>query len=501
MKGKRIVLTADRSLMSNYRDNMLFGFVACMPVEKISKQIYYRVFCPAVPADKFTGEALFAPLGLRRIESSLIDGFGKKNVMIAHPDYLDKVIGEDTEVVGINVMDPQGIGPITTSIAGKPYTPYTKYTFEVLMDKVKRLKARYGFKVVIGGSGAWQLYRKEDREHLGVDHIVLGEADGYVVDMFNDIIDGNAKEFMSVMTNKIGDIPYIRGPTCNSTIEAMRGCGRGCDFCDPNRRMKRDFPIERLKEEARINLKYHTCIWLLSDEIMLYGCDNKDMYPNRDAIVTLYREMKNLGNVDYVGAVHVTFSSVVADPECVDKIREINNFGPSRWSGIQPGIETGSIEMFKRHMPLKAKPFSPEEWPEVVGEGIKILNRNYIFAACTLVMGLPGETDDDVKDTIDLIKRLDGSAFVVAPLLWTDYFEPENSLTTEKFTKLHWKLYYLCWKLSTKAIYNWIWYATAHFPPFIRHIAGIFGKLGAHYQLRYVRDKAKKMLGEDPDFD
>jgi len=501
MKGKKIVLTADRSLMSNYRDNMLFGFVACMPVEKISKQIYYRVFCPAVRADKVTGEALFAPLGLRRIESSLIDGFGRENVIVAHCDHLDKAIGEDTKIVGINVMDPQGIGPITTSISGKPYTPYTKYTFELLMEKVKRLKARYGFKVVIGGSGAWQLYRREDRERLGVDHVVLGEADGYVVDMFNDIMDGNAKEFMSVMTNKIGEIPYIRGPTCNSTIEAMRGCGRGCDFCDPNRRMKRDFPIERLKEEARINLKYHTCIWLLSDEIMLYGCDNKDMYPNRDAIVTLYREMKNLGNVDYVGAVHVTFSSVVADPECVDKIREINNFGPSRWSGIQPGIETGSIELFKRHMPLKAKPFSPEEWPEVVEEGIKILNRNYIFAACTLVMGLPGETDDDVKDTIDLIKRLDGSAFVVAPLLWTDYFEPENSLTTEKFTKLQWKLYYLCWKLSTKAIYNWIWYATAHFPPFIRHIAGVFGKLGAHYQLRYVRDKAKSILGEDPDFD
>jgi hypothetical protein len=28
------------------------------------------------------------------------------------------------------------------------------------MDKVRRLKSRYGFKVVIGGSGAWQLYRR-----------------------------------------------------------------------------------------------------------------------------------------------------------------------------------------------------------------------------------------------------------------------------------------------------------------------------------------------------
>ncbi|MEM2994341.1 MAG: hypothetical protein QXW54_06355, partial [Candidatus Nitrosocaldus sp.] len=90
MRGKQIVLTADRSLLSNYRDNMLFGFVACMPVEKISKQLYYRVFCPAVPADKVSGEALFAPLGLRRIESSLIDGFGRENVIVAHCDHLEK---------------------------------------------------------------------------------------------------------------------------------------------------------------------------------------------------------------------------------------------------------------------------------------------------------------------------------------------------------------------------------------------------------------------------
>jgi len=47
----------------------------------------------------------------------------------------------------------------------------------------------------------------------------------------------------------------------------------------------------------------------------------------------------------------------------------------------------------------------------------------------------------------------------------------------------------------------WIWYATAHFPPFIRQVGGVFGKMGAHYQLRYVRNKAKKILGEDPDFD
>lgn len=499
--GHRVVLTADRSLMSNYRDNMLFGFVACMPAEKLSKFLYYHVFCPSVPIYRDTGEAMLAPLGLRRVEASLIDGFGQKNVITAHCDYLERAVGQDTEVVGVNSMDPLGNSPLVTSIAGRPYTPYTRLNFTTLMGGLKRLKEKYGFKVVLGGGGAWQLMKREDRELYGIDHVVVGEADGYCVNVFNDAIDGRAAEVISVTTNKIDEIPYIRGPTTSSSIEAMRGCGKGCDFCEPNRRLKRDFSIERLKQEAQVNLNYgHEYIWLMSEEIMLYGCDNKDMIPNRDAIVELYKEMKNLRKVDYVGAVHTTLASAVADPTCVKKISEINNFGPRKWTGVQAGIETGSVRLFKKHMPLKSKPYSPEEWPDVILEGTKVLNSNYIVGLYTIIIGLPGETDDDIHDSIELVKKLDGMQAVITPTLWTDYYRPENSVTTDKMSKLQWKLYYLSWKSDMKAIHNWIGYGASSFPPMIRQMAIVFAKLGTRCQLRTIRDRAKKVLGQDPDF-
>lgn len=499
--GKQIVLSSDRSLMSNYRDNMLFGFVACMPAEKLSKFLYYHVFCPPVPADPVTGEAQLAPLGLRRVESTLIDGFGKENVLVSHSDHLEKSIGPETKVVGINSMDPLGNSPLVTSIAGRPYTPYTRMNFTMLVQELMRLKKKYGFKVVLGGGGTWQLLEKKERELYGIDHVVVGEADNCTA-IFQDIIDGRAPEVISAMTNKISDIPYIKGPTTSSSIEAMRGCGKGCDFCDPNRRRKRDFPIDRLKEEALINLRYgHQYIWLMSEEIMLYGCDNKDMIPNRDAIVEMYSEMKNLGKVDYVGAVHMTLASAVADPTCIQKISEINNFGPRKWSGIQAGIETGSVKLLKKHMPFKSKPYSPEEWQDVVVDGTKILNDNHIVGLYTLMIGLPGETDEDIMDSIEMVKKLDGMQAVITPTLWTDYYRPENSVTTDKMNKLQWKLYYLSWKSDMKAIDQWIWYGTSSFPPPVRHLATAFGKLGTKHQLRIIRDRAKKVLGEDPDFD
>ncbi len=497
MKGKKYILSADRTLMSHYRDNMLYGFVATFPAEKIPPFIYKNVFCPSVEFDSSTGEAFVAPLGLRRVEGGLLKEFDRNDVFIAHPDHIEKAIGEDTEIIGLNVMDPRGIGPVPSALTQGKMSPINRLTFKNLCMRLKRLKERYKFKVVVGGAGAWQFsFSKKEREEYGIDHIVVGEADDKIADVYNDILADKAPEIIFSRTNTIKDIPYIAGPTTNGCIEAMRGCGRGCDFCDPNLRMKRDFPIERLKEEAMINLRYGiTSVWLQSDEILLYGLDNTEMIPNKDAIITLFSELKSLPNVNYVGAIHLTFSSALAEPECIRKMSEINNFGPSRWNGVQTGLETASPELIKRHMPYKVKPFSPEEWPWLIKEGIKLLNENYYFVANTLIIGLPGETDDDLKETIELVRELDGMATIVAPMFYTDYRDPTKTLQADRMTRYQWELYFRCWYLNAKTVSRWIWYGTSHFNPIVRLVAATFVKLGTWYALRLIRDGAKVLAG------
>ena len=497
MGGRPYVLSADRSLMSHYRDNMLYGFIACFPAEKINPLIYKEVFCPSVEFDRSTGQAFAAPLGLRRIEGGLMEGFEKDDIFISHPDHLEKSVGEDTKIVGINTMDALGVGPVPSATTQGTLTPINRISFRDLCKKVKKLKEKYRFKVVVGGSGAWQLsFDKKIRDEYGIDHVVVGEADDKVVNIYHDIMAGNAKDVIYTHTEQIQNIPLLHAPSCNGLIEAMRGCGRGCDFCDPNMRKKRDFPIDRLKKEAKVNLDYGiTSVWLQSEEILLYGLDNSKMIPNKDAIIQLFREMKSLPNVNYVGTIHLTFSSACAQPECVRKMSEINNFGPDRWNGIQTGLETGSARMIRKHMPWKVKPFSPEEWSQVVYDGIKLLNENYYFAANTCVVGLPGEDDDDVRETIELVRKLDGMATIVAPLLYTDYHNPENTITAKKMTRLQWELYFRCWLLNAKTVSNWIWYGTSHFNPIVRMVATVFVKMGIWYALRAIREDAKREAG------
>ena len=374
MAGKRIVLTADRSLMTNYRGNFLYGFIACGPYEVLPEWVFDKVFCPSVETDKITGEVKVAQVGLRRVESSLLQGGYKRDeVFLAHPEMLHKSIGPDTKVVGINVMDPLGMAPVTTTMSPEKLS-YVAMKFKKMCASIIQLKKKYNFKVVVGGNGAWELAKSDRMKIHGIDTVVVGEADELAIDLFQDLEKGDAPELMHCFVRNLENIPVIEGPTINSLIEAMRGCGRGCDFCDVNKRSKKDLPLERLQHEAKINLDYgFDSIWLHSDEMLLYGCDNRDFYPNRDVITDLWKGLKGLG-ANFIGTTHMTFSGVAADPTLMQQISHINEQDKTgRWLATNLGIETVAPALVKKHLGVKTKPFSPEEWGSVVMEGAKIL--------------------------------------------------------------------------------------------------------------------------------
>jgi hypothetical protein len=117
--GKRIVLTADRSLMTNYRGNFLYGFIACGPYELLPEFVFDKIFCPSVETDPNTGEVKTAQCGLRRIEAALLKEYRRDEILLAHPEMLDKCVGPETKVVGINVMDPLGMAPDDNNVSRK----------------------------------------------------------------------------------------------------------------------------------------------------------------------------------------------------------------------------------------------------------------------------------------------------------------------------------------------------------------------------------------------
>ena len=281
----RIVLTSDQSLTSTFREIPLLDFLPCAPVENVPKFIY-RILDTQLPEEN--GKLIKAPYAIRKIEAALLkDGFKREEVVVAHPKKIEKFIDEKTTIDGVNTMDPYGLGPVTLMFTeGGKKTSYSKYLFTSLIRRLRDFRKRrgYKFKIVVGSQGAWQLELKQDlTEELEIDHVISGEVEHVIGNIFRNIETGGEDKFIKINTwPKIEEIPTIVNPTYKGMVEVMRGCGRGCRFCSPNLRMARFNPIDKILKEVDINLSVgQRRAWLHSEDIFNYMVkDRRNLYPN-----------------------------------------------------------------------------------------------------------------------------------------------------------------------------------------------------------------------------
>ncbi|TRO54888.1 radical SAM protein, partial [Candidatus Bathyarchaeota archaeon] len=79
-----VLLTADRTLMSNYHNNEFLGFGTCAPPNFIPELFFSYLFFPRIKTTNGVPSA--APYGLRKIEAQLLnEGF---NVNTIDPDQI-----------------------------------------------------------------------------------------------------------------------------------------------------------------------------------------------------------------------------------------------------------------------------------------------------------------------------------------------------------------------------------------------------------------------------
>ena len=169
MRYPKIVLTADRTLMSIYRGISLASFFGCAPALDLNRKkasLLYRVLGNQVtprplfdficnPIDHTNGIAKYAPYGLRKVEAALLrDGYSRDEVVVAHPDYIERFIGPETQAVGTYEMDPLGMGPVTMTFTyGRKQMSYDEFYCRELHHRINAAKIRNGSKAkLIPGS-------------------------------------------------------------------------------------------------------------------------------------------------------------------------------------------------------------------------------------------------------------------------------------------------------------------------------------------------------------
>ncbi|MGZ4851297.1 MAG: B12-binding domain-containing radical SAM protein [Candidatus Bathyarchaeia archaeon] len=439
-----VILTADNTLMSNYHNNEFLGFGTCAPPNFIPEWLYSYLFFPPVKTNN--GHPSQAPYGLRKTEAQLLkEGFLVETVS---PKYLGNFL-ENAKVLGVHAMDPFGLGPASTTLASIfKKEPYLAKHFQVLLKSPAVRKAKEnGLKIIVGGPGAWQFqYREKAAKDLGIDCIVEGEAENIIGKIFKAAAEGQEiprhYEVGIDETPVLGEIPDIVHPSVNGLVEIGRGCCRGCQFCNVTLRPLRWYPIEKIDREISVNIDSgNNSVCLHSEDVMLYG--SKNTTPNNDKIVELHELVtKRCTGVSWS---HCSIAAVASQPKLLSKLSELI-LQNQAWWGAEVGIETGSPEIAKKIMPAKAQPFSAENWHDVVVDGMGVMHDNMLVPACTLIVGLPEETEADILKTMDLVDDLKDMRSLIVPL----FFVPLGKLTSEdwftktKLNELHKKLLIQC---------------------------------------------------------
>ncbi|BAB67510.1 B12-binding domain-containing radical SAM protein [Sulfurisphaera tokodaii] len=446
-----VILTADRGSFTDYGGSSVLGYVACMPYRLVPRFFMDRFFTPPIKVDK-DGKAIYAPYALRKVEASLLShGF---NVAVIPPEYLEKSVSEKTKVLGLTVHDPFGLNPVSFKLSmlfGGGATWTAKF-FEELGEEVKKLKAKYNFKVIVGGPGAWELLNKKPE---WIDTVFIGEAELTLPEVVKKLMDG--EEVPTIVRGKdpkVDQIPPIVNPARLGEVQITRGCPRGCQFCSITPETFRSMPLDVIKKEVEVNMKGGwNRVEFITDDVMLYG--SQKLRTNHDAIVRLFTEVMNMG-VDGIWWPHISAPAVKESPKTVKAMAEIARYSFDRAVAPVVGLETGSVKIMEKYMRAKAFPWTPKDWADVIIDATAIMNDNYIFPCYTMTIGYPEETDEDVQQSVDLVQKIIDHGFIawVFPLpvipMATTRIRDNPFPFMERLPSKYWDLLYMSWKYNFK---------------------------------------------------
>lgn len=106
----------------------------------------------------------------------------------------------------------------------------------------------------------------------------------------------------------------------------------------------------------------------------------------------------------------------------------------------------------QKYMKGKAPPFRVDNWPELVVQGIGLMNDFDWWPLCTIMTGQPEETEDDVHATLELIDDLKAhhAKMFYTPVLFIPLKDAVlggcRRTSLNNLSELQWEILARCWK-------------------------------------------------------
>ncbi|KSW12101.1 B12-binding domain/radical SAM domain-containing protein [Pyrodictium occultum] len=305
--------------------------------------------------------------------------------------------------------------PLARRLEEKGYRPVLLYgvstpVFLELMDEIAGAASRYP--VVAGGPHAegayWQLLR------LGVYAAVVGDGENAIVALAEHFLgERDISEVPNIAYMEGGGVfrvtrielvdlddyrPYSSRYQLYPPLEIMRGCPYSCRFCQVPWLFKSRVRFRspgRAVEAARAYIEAGRRRIRFIAPIGFAYMSPRPGEPNPEALEELLRGVREAGGEPYLGSFPSETRPEYVTPKA---LRVVKRYAANR--RVSVGLQSGSDKVLK----AVGRGHTVEE----ALEAVELIHRHGLQAVVDIIFGLPGEDEEAVEATVEVIYRLAG---------------------------------------------------------------------------------------------